>query len=79
MEYCSVDPEGQLLIAAVITPPPGVQVGTEQVLFVIVTLLGTILANGGQGTTHEGVKDKLSNPNSSLDPEPPASAPDHLK
>ena len=47
-EYSSVDPGGQLLIGALIIPPPGLHKGKEQTLLVIVTLFGMILENSGQ-------------------------------
>ncbi len=47
--YCMVDPEGQPVIdGAVIDPPVGVHVGAEQVLSVMVTLLGVTAVRSGQ-------------------------------
>ena len=57
--------------------PPETTHPDPHVLFMIVTFDGAAV-NVGQDP-QLGVNDKLSNPNSSLDPEPPTSAPDHLK
>ena len=75
--YCNVVPVGHgVPVGAVIVPPATVH-ELLQVLLTIVTLAGAVLNVGH--VTHEGVKLKLSSPNSSLEPVPPTSAPDHLK
>jgi hypothetical protein len=48
VEYCNVDPVGQLFIAEEMLPPATVQFGDVQLLLIIVTLFGVIFDKSGQ-------------------------------